>query len=355
MAAEYQYRIYEKKDDAGIFALLGLMWGEKVAARSAAVWDWKINRNPYNPPEGPRSYVALAGDKIIAAMATIPMHIKFREKITTFLWVVDYLADPSYKTVGWRIFNRLLKEPYVLIGTPNHASYTIGLAAKWVEICDFYQYFNFVRADKVFARKIKYPWLGSLAGHVWNAAAWGISLFWAGVQDKQVLISEVTEFGSEFDELWGAVSGGYEAIAVRSAQFLKWKYLEIPGKKFRIFLARKDGRPIGYAVIGFDEAEGYLKGEIADFLTAVDDTRTLSLLLGKAVGELKAAGAELISCFLVPYQRQLAQVLFDHGFVFRKKRYPIIGYQTKTGDLTKEEFTQAKWFINSGDSDLTMY
>lgn len=355
MIEEYTYRLYEKKDEPGIFELLKIVWGEKVAERSAVLWDWKINRNPYNPPEGPRSHLATHRDKIIAVMATIPMRFKFRDKTRTFLWVVDYLADPKYKTVGWRIFNRLHREPYILVGTPNYASYTIGIAAKWFELCDFYNYFRVVRIGKIAASKAKAAWVGAVADVFWQIATFGLNCLRVGNRGGEVQIHEVFSFGPEFEELWNAVSGGYEVIGIRSPQFLTWKYLDIPQKKFRIFLARKNGKPAGYIIVCNEMEKGYKKGVIVDFLTASDDAKTLSLLFQKAVDELKAEGADLISCFLIPYNRHHAKVLFRHGFIFRKKRYPAIADQTKTSDLTKAELTGAKWFITGGDSDLAVY
>jgi hypothetical protein len=64
-----------------------------------------------------------------------------------------------------------------------------------------------------------------------------------------VILEPVERFDSEFDRLFEQCATGYRILGVRDSEYLNWRYLAAPHRRYFPFAARSSGKLIGIAVL----------------------------------------------------------------------------------------------------------
>jgi len=91
---------------------------------------------------------------------------------------------------------------------------------------------------------------------------------------KDVLVETPARFPEEVERAFQAYAEGRPAILARDATYLNWRYVERPGARADLALARRAGEVVGYAV--------QRAGRLLDWCVRPEDEGTVLALLGWA-------------------------------------------------------------------------
>jgi len=164
----------------------------------------------------------------------------------------------------------------------------------------------------------------------------------AAMQTKLIWVDQADD---RFDALWESARDDHDAIGVRSAKMLRWRFPPHPHTKIALAVGRRDGAPRAYAVIGQD-------GEVANLRDLFGRRAHIGLLLDLLIPALYARGASSVSMrYLGP--RWLIDALEVRGFVQRATvRMVSVGVNPALDDATRAALTSADhWYLTDADED----
>ena len=237
-------------------------------------------------------------------------------------WVMlgaDVMTAPAYRRRGFN--TRYSAELYarwkaagvpLIVGFSNEqwgsSAYSVGLRPFGQLASLIYP----IRPERLLARKLKLPILGRLE---MLGRLWGILRRAREKGDKRVRVEEVRQPGPAFDQLWKKIQNDVAPSMVRDLSWVSWRYFEDPAHKYRVFLARRNSEPVGYAAFSHDDRN---TATIAEIVTSRKDISTFVTLLRLIQVTLRASTVELVRTLAVPgswpYERYRRA-----GFVMRSK------------------------------------
>ncbi|HJQ69859.1 MAG TPA: GNAT family N-acetyltransferase [Blastocatellia bacterium] len=162
---------------------------------------------------------------------------------------------------------------------------------------------------------------------------------------REFLLERVTEFGSEFDELFDRVAAKHKIACVRDSRYLAWRYLASPNQRQIPFAIKRGGELMGLLVL---EVNGE-KSAVVDLFTK-PDPKLIDASLQLAMGYGMAAGCSSLELSLTEGSA-LSERLRASGFIRRDER----GFQVavSTADPQFELLTGEKsWLFMEADQDL---
>jgi len=270
----------------------------------------------------------------------------------------DTMTHPDFRRQG--IFEELANRTYqqaakaglqLAYGFPNRYSYP-GLVSKlsWLDVCKVPFVLKPLSVRNTLRRRIKNRFLVAVS----SVLAKAFLLIFARESrppiDPELTVEDASSFDDGANELWKEVSGDFGIICVRDREQLNWRYVDIPHRRYRILIARRKGRMVGYVVLGLAVKEGFTAGEIVD-LFAVRDDGALSLLLSKAVEHFRTSRADAVYSWLPDnpaYKRA-----FRKGGFFCLPPMHLFVVRPLSKDLPKDYVANySNWFIMMGDSDF---
>jgi hypothetical protein len=157
----------------------------------------------------------------------------------------------------------------------------------------------------------------------------------------------VEGFGSEFDELWGAIQDNRSVAVIKDARYLNWRYVERPFARYGRLAAYREDKVEGLAVFYVGERRNAF---FLELLARDDSPVTMRALLHRAFVELRMQGAGFIWASF-PAHSQAASVLKELGFKSWGRRFWNM-YMTVTTNRGKEscpELDAKSWDLSLGD------
>ena len=163
-----------------------------------------------------------------------------------------------------------------------------------------------------------------------------------GSGSSAVEIEEVERFPEDVLELFQRFAQGREALLVRDAQRLDWRFVDHPERRYSVALARRGGVLAGYVVVRADGGaelpaggqawEGRPSLLIADWLVPTDDSEASAALLTWAGARARSASLEHIATSVptkspewLRFQKAGFRVFGAHDYVaFRSFQRPYI-------------------------------
>lgn len=165
----------------------------------------------------------------------------------------------------------------------------------------------------------------------------------AGVQ-----VEEVEHFDERFDELWLRLRGRSHVMVVRDAEYLEWRFVKGPLRRYHGLLATIGGAPAGYAVLRTTEVDGMRSGLIVDLV--VVDERAGDSLVAEALAWCAGQDLDLLGGLMLPGSPEYA-LLRRAGLValpgpLSPRRFRVVA----RGDAG---FCELKsWQLTMGDYDV---
>lgn len=354
MTNGYSIEAYKKSDREEVLDLIGHVLGEKICTDARKYWMWKFENNPFNNFNIPKILLLKYSDSIVGMVSSISGKVKIDNKEIEALWLVDFIVHQDHRGHGLGLARQMLKEPYILVGTPNSTARTIWKRLKCFECCGITNYINIVRIDAVLKSKSVNKVIAFAVGAIWSCLRSVFNIMKYLPSSKNLKIAEVSGFDDQINKFWHSVSNDYEIISVRDAAYMQWRFRDAPDKKYTILSARKDDEVLGYIVFRQENKDGLHYGLIVDFLAAADDISTLDFLFLNATRILEKQKVDVITCMASVSNVLQEKMLLRNGFIFKKSGPSLLAFDSQIEGFSKEIATEKRWFVTRADSDLDM-
>lgn len=303
--------------------------------------------------------LALDNDKNVLAgqYLVTPKLIYSRGKIIRSILSLNTLTREAYRGQGIFtglaeiIYDRATREGYEFCyGAPNPNSHP-GFIKKlsFIDLGYMPLYVKPLKTNQMIKERTEKDWLAKIAT-VGNA-------FFRSRDSEDSNIVEVNISNVELmNQFWNAVKDKYPVIGVRDADYLTYRYLKVPIRKYHPFFYIKEGKVIAYAVGRVREVANMTTGMIADFLFLDGYETEAKNLINHLIYIMKENGAGLAGCIMQENASEV-RVLKKAGFFRCPEKVlpqptPIIyrKLNPKFDDSVVKEWKN--WFFTTGDYDV---
>lgn len=157
------------------------------------------------------------------------------------------------------------------------------------------------------------------------------------------------------EEFWSRVKNKYQIINIRDEAFVRFRYLDMPYRKYLPYLAVQNGEPVGLAVGRIMEVAGMRCGMLADFLYADGHERAAEQLLTHLVRLMQKQGASLAGTLMLEHTQE-SSLLKKNGFFHCPQKllpqpFPLI-IRIFDRELEERLCRLNNWFFTMGDYDV---
>lgn len=360
MERVWSVREYRDGDEEGLLELRRNVHGKVPDEEQwRRRWKWMHRDNPAGKS---RIWLAEHDNIIIGQCPFFFTQMKVGEEVATAAHSRDLMTDPNYRrqgisytlqTVGQ---NEVAKEGIsIMYSFPNKSNYLSKMKSGWYDVGLLQFRFKILNTKNLLRKHVGNKLLLAICTAVANLL---LSIFFKTKEPPKInglTISRVSFFDDRIDDLWKRVSHDYEIITVRNKEYLNWRYTQVPGAKYEIYIAEKDGQVCGYIVLRAVKEGSLVKGYIFDLLILSNREDVAHCLLSKAIQYFKHQKADFIYCKMMVGKR-LLNIFRRAGFLSfrplgkRKGRFCI--YNSNLG-ISKTYLRDRKnWFTQLGDSDL---
>lgn len=294
--------------------------------------------------------------RVVGHYGLIFAKIKIGNEIVTGSQAVDAVTHPDYQRQGMfvKLGSEILREAGdtgvpITYGFPNEPALPGHRKVKWIEVCNVSILIKPLNIKNILRKYINNNLLLTVSSYVTGILLKGFGKI-PKMQLKDISVNQVCSFDKRANGFWSEVADDYEIIQVRDADFLNWRYVENPDKQYTVFVAEKNGKFLGYTVLGEINENGRKGGVIIDILTHLDHGEISHHLVSRAVKYFEERNLDYIACLMRKgniYYRALKR----HGFIITPKRTRFIVHINS--DSISQSFTDSldKWFFTWGDSD----
>jgi hypothetical protein len=147
-------------------------------------------------------------------------------------------------------------------------------------------------------------------------------------------------FDEEFTKLGLGPAGSDTTHVLRSPEYLNWRYLHNPLRRYRTIVVRRGAELVGYAIVAIDGMEWRV-----DDLFAGEGTAAAAIL-GRVEDLAREEKVEKLTALMLEHSR-FRSYLTEAGFYPREGR-PVIVY---SGDAGSGAIAAHGWFLMDGDRE----
>jgi hypothetical protein len=325
------------------------MWWE-----DEAVLQWRYFGRP--APDGSTPYWIFQKDgAIVGACGLEPVTLSVDGSPIDAVRTLDIMVRPDLDGRGLGpLMNLLLfrKFPIVLVTGSNDASHNL--------ISRLFQH----AADLVF-------WKTLIASHhIIDASAGRVSKMLASAADAVlsivrsrhnvsppagVSLRELSRFDDRVTNLMLRCERPGRVQVRRTAEYLNWRFFDNPRCRYRAYGAFDNGQLDAYVVTRLNvvRPNPRREGEIVDWMVApaAEAThRSLTPLIAFALGDLKKAGAGLVTC--AEHGADVTHAAEANGFVLREAQRIPFFVRASAPDIHARLTSGSGWFLTRGDLDV---
>lgn len=293
--------------------------------------------------------------KLAGQYVTIPMLACINGKNVKCILSLNTLTRREYR--GQKIFTSLAanmfdecenSEIQFCYGAPNQNSYH-GFVSKlgFTDIGRVPLYVKILRPSKLIYAKTKVHVLSSLASLL-------DPLFRVKKKNCNYTIVPITSDNQNlFDTFWESIKTKYQLIFVRNSNYIQWRYLHMPQKKYQLFMALQENVPVGYIVGRITDVNGMKCGMITDFLVEKGNRKAGLELLNVMLTYFYENSVELAGS-LMQKNSEEKSILTSYGFFkcprfLEPQPFPIILRTFSENNDNIHDFSN--WFFTMGDYD----
>lgn len=336
--------------------------GSEYATRDYIMWQWREN------PAG-EAIASLAVDtrgQVIGEYWMVPTRFKVAAGEVVGSIGANALVHPEYRRQN--IFAALgancsdhcrQRDVAFTVYVPNRISGQ-GLVSKFAcyNLGTIPLLLFCLDAEQVLAARLDRKWVRRLAGLLVQPAM--------AVSNRRMKrtgrFPDVVVAGDDsldaFDDFWRGVKNTYGTIAVRNAEYLRWRYLVCPGREYCLLVTRQGGRITGYLVFRVAEMLGVRAGFIVDFLIdpAPHGQTSGAALVRECVRRCREQGLALVAGLALRHTHEY-RGLRECGFLVcpdRVKPHPFnIMLQVHGADTMRAGLRNlTDWYWSLGDYDV---
>jgi GNAT superfamily N-acetyltransferase len=353
----WKIRMFEEGDQTDVVNLMNLVYpGVRFDARS---WSWKYE----SAPRGFLAAVAEHDGKIVGHMGLQLVGMKVGKAVITGSQACDLCVHPGYVRQGMflamgKALMKAASENEVLLtyGFPNEPAYYGHLKYGWFDVAKIQTLTTHLGTHKgVIGQFETLNRIEPLIEKCSRFIDWFLSLrrqySYPSIEDLE--LSTISRFDESVDQLWSRTSKDFDIAIVRDHKHLNWRYFARPDIKYTTLVAKKNMRVEGYVVFVVRRSGNRNVGLIVDALAASKEA--LSCLVGVLIADLSKRHADSIRCWMQKgflEHDALRQMGFVSWSVPQKFHGRLIA-RINSKVLFQPYKDAKKWYITSGDSDLS--
>lgn len=185
-----------------------------------------------------------------------------------------------------------------------------------------------------------------------------VNLNAVNITGKYRIVKITTDNIDLFNPFWKKINKKYEVVGVRDAQYIKWRYIDLPRREYNIYMALKENEPCGYIIGREAEVAGIRCGMLVDFLFEKGKYDVGDLLLNTVISEFKMNKIGLVGSLMQMHTEEAELLKRKRFFICPKKMlpqpFPIVYRQFKELPVESEQIATnfKNWFITMGDYDV---
>lgn len=264
----------------------------------------------------------------------------------------EYRGQKIFTGLAEITYDRASKEGYRFVyGAPNPNSHP-GFLKKlnFKDLGYMALYLKPMNCKQMIKEKTGSRFLGAIASV-------GDLFFKTQKSDDSHIVKITDENVKLMDEFWDDIRDKYPVIGVRNAEYIFYRYLDVPIREYHPFFYIKDEKVIAYGVGRVLEIAGMTSGMIADFLYINGYENEAKELLNHLMNVMKKEkGACLAGC-LIQNAAEEAGILKKNGFMRCPEKLlpqptPIIyrKLDPEYDDAIVKDWRN--WFFTAGDYDV---
>lgn len=295
MVNNINYRLFDLQNEnfEKIVSLYEATYGDPERFRRRTQWQY------YTHPQKNRSRILVAehDNKIAAASSHLPFDLLIDGKPQPAFYASDSMVHPEYRRRGiMETLTRMNAEsiPVIYAKGTNPGMYNLRLKFG----------FRDVRPNNYMLCMLSpLAWLAAKVKVYRKAPEFIGTLMTEGME-----VSPIARFEGEFDEFWAEVSPRFPGISLRNKEYMNWRYLSHPFKKYQPVYIKKNRRLVSLFVA---RAEGY-SAYLVDILWDPQDSAEPSRTIRVAKRYLKKSGLNKIYFWATygPLRRAMKKNLF---------------------------------------------
>lgn len=345
-------------DVPALDAIYADVFGDQALESSRERWRWQYERNPHCPEEGPEIWVAREAGEILGQYASMPVRLWVRGEILKASWGMDVMVRPNQQRrgIGSRLFLYWDKQVGASLGLGlSQASYTLFKKLQWQDVGPVPCYSKILSPGALIARGR--PGVREAAAAIiaplLRAALWVAFPQRASRRDDVMSALRCEPlagpFDERFDHLWERVKADFDFIAERRADYLEWKYRQIPYVSYEVLQVSDEEQLRGYAVMRIAERNGVKLALLCDWLAAPDDAAAAGALLDAVIDWARGHKAARLQSFT--FDARLSSHLQYKGFM--QISSPMQFCLRVHSEHVDQSFFQdtSRWHVTFGDSD----
>ena len=325
----YEIRRFRPGDEASLLETYNQVFAaDGELGRTPEEWSWAFEKNP----AGQRIFVALAGGRVVAQYAALPVAMRIEGRTSTALHVVDSMVHPAHRSGA--------QQPGLFVSTALAFCEAYGGAEGDFLHCGW----PVERAWRVGRRMLDYEIVRVQNALVGSAAE--LTGRGAALPDG---VRAVERFGSEFDALGERCAADVAATALRGAAFLNWRYREHPRRSYRALVAGAPGSPEGLAVWRRAALGPIELAFLVEWLVPTGADDAAAALLSGVAAEVRAAGLDALVLWCPEWSPWCADFQ-ERGFRVQPTDYLTTARSwSRRYDLV---WLRDHWWYQLGDTDL---
>lgn len=318
---------------------------------------WQYEKNPVGD-----AVIKLVKDKEKNALAgqyvVIPMRFKIRNNIVKGTLSLNTLTKSEYRGQG--IFTKLAKEVYkscaendlaFTYGFPNQNSYP-GFIKKlsFKNIGNIHLLLRPLNIKKLVNKKIN----PIISVFIPNSKCFRKTKF-NTIED--LIVYEINYSNlNDINQLWNDVKDNYKIIGVRDADYIKWRYLDIPLRKYKILAIKSKDKVMGYIIGTCKEVDGISSGMIVDFLIGSEDGLAGEILVNSIIKYFVDKNVDLVGTLMLPHTNEYNILRKNKFYICPKflepQPFPVIYRSHTYGGNNELMYDLKNWFLTMGDYDV---
>ena len=332
-------------------------------------WRWEFKSNPYGFCIG----VTEAFGRIIGHMALVFVPMKVGERILKGSQAVDLMVDPRFRRQGvFLATGKFLADKSqekgdceVWYGFPTNEAYFGHLKYGWFDVCEVpilvkamnvenaFDAISIGTIGNVFLKSYLFRKIGS---HILQAilavndylSRLLFKTFVGTLEDIKLVRVEYVD--NRINTFWNTVSKRHNIIIARNHNYLNWRYFENPHQQYRVLIAEKKNKILGYIVLTFKDMHKLRKGYIVDILSI--DESVAQVLIQMAIDYFIEKKVDLGICWMLRNSIYY-NILKANGFVcFPSMKAKLIARNSSKNPNPILLRNHRNWYITIGDSDL---
>lgn len=338
-----------EKEKQEILELTKKVFGD-VDISNPSYFDWQYRDNPNG-----KAIVLLAQDDsndniIVGTNTIIPAKLLIGEEEIISSLACNVQVHPNYQKQG--IFSKLLssmsslaknKKISSLFAIPNEKSFNSFINEGSSEII---QLPLLIRPIK-FSRYFNSPF---------NKILKIFEIFWK----IKISSNNVEEFDGNFqnfEKLLQKISKRVPIIQSRNKEYLKWRYLDHPTRKYQIYILKQNNELIGYIIIKIHTLNNKKIGVILDYIVDSNASEEyLKTLIEKALDYFWKNHVSVAICTcrsgLLEYKLLRQQGFFNIPSFLKPESLHFIIRLFDSNEKLKKLLKFDNWFFTFGDYDV---